>query len=79
VYLDEMAVVKGTELYTGGPYVAAFTGKTAVVNEDNWTLTVANNRAGKIQEWFNRCFDMTGKGLLLPSAGAAVIPESVIS
>ena len=79
VYLDEMAIVKGTELYDGGPWVACFTGVTAAVVDDNWTLTVANSRAGKIQEWFNRCFDMSDKGLLLPSSGAALIPENVIS
>jgi len=79
VYIDEVAVVKGTELYNGGPYIAAFSGVTPAVNKDEWTLTVANDRAGSLQEWCHRAFDMAGKGLLLPISGATNIPDAVIS
>jgi len=80
VYIDEIAIVKGTQLYKGGPYVAVFSGVTAAVNEDEWTLTATNDRAGEFQEWFNRIFDMAGKGLLLPSSGSgSLIPDTLIS
>lgn len=79
VFVDEVAIAAGRLLYTGGPYVAAFSGKVAAVAGDLWVLTVTNNRAGGIQEWYERCFDMTGKGLLLPVTGSTLIPNTVIS
>lgn len=80
VYLDEMAVVAGNQVYTGGPYVAVFAGATACVEDDEWTLTTTNDRAGNLQEWFNRVFAMADKGLLLPTSGAGThIPDSVES
>lgn len=78
VYLDEVVVVKATEFYDSGPLVGAVSGKTAAVVEDNWTLTVANDRAGTLQEWFHRAFDMAGKGLLLPVSGTTLIPDTVV-
>ena len=78
IYIDEVAVVQATELYRGGPFVAAFSGKTPAVNEDAWDLVSTNDRAGKFQEWYNRAFDMAGKGYLLPSAGVTLIPNSLI-
>ncbi len=79
IYIDEMVVVRATELYTGGPFVAVISGATPAVVEDNWSLTVANNRAGDLQEWFHRAFDMASKGLLLPISGTGThIPDTVI-
>jgi len=79
VYLDEMAVVQATELYVGGPYAALFAGATAAVTEDKWTLTVTNDRAGEFQTWYDRAFDMRSKGLLLPSSGSTLIPDTLIA
>ncbi len=79
VYIDEMAVVAATELYDGGPFVAIFAGATPAVIEDAWTLTVTNSRAGQLQEWYDRAFDMRSKGFLLPTSGTTLIPDSVIS
>lgn len=80
IYIDEMVVVAATELYKGGPFVGAVSGATAAVVEDNWSLTVANNRAGSFQEWFHRAFDMAGKNLLLPSSGSGTnYPDALIA
>lgn len=78
-YIDEMAVVQGTELYAGGPFVATFGGKTAAIEGDKWNLTVTNDRAGKVQEFWNRVFDMADLELLLPISGSTLIPDTVIS
>lgn len=79
IFIDEMCIVAGTELYDGGPYAAAFPGATPAVNEDNWDLTVTNDRAGQLQEWYHRAFDMADKGLLLPSSGTGTqVPDTVI-
>lgn len=78
LYLDQMAVAQGRELYPGGPFLAAFSGAARAVRGDRWTLTAANNRAGLLQEWFARVFAMPDKGLLLPVAGTSLIPDAVV-
>lgn len=78
LYFDEMVVVQATELYKGGPYVEAVSGATAAVLEDLWTLTLTNNRAGDLQEWFQRAFDMANKDFLLPSSGTTNVPDALI-
>jgi hypothetical protein len=78
VYIDEVAVVAGTELYDGGPYVAVFSGVTPAVVEDDWVLTATNDRGGEWQTMYNRAFDMVGKGFLLPTSGTTLLPDSLI-
>lgn len=77
--LDEVLLVQGTQLYAGGPIVAAVQGKAAPSIGDKWTLTATNNRAGEFQTWFDRVFDMRSKGYILPSAGSTNIPDSLIA
>ena len=79
VYLDEMAVALGNELYPGGPFVQAFSGRTPAVNGDKWDLTASNTRAGTVHEWSGRVFQLASKRLLLPSTGTTQIPNSVVS
>ena len=81
VYFDELKLRKAVSLYDGGPEVGVFTGRTPAKKGDFWTLAVANDRAGALQEWFERAFRMTRMGLILPSnaAGAETIPDSVIA
>jgi len=79
LYFDEAAIFTGTELYAGGPFVAAAGGVKPVLSTDSWTLTVANDRAGLVAEWYNRAFDLAGKRLLLPGTGSTLIPASVVS
>jgi hypothetical protein len=78
VYIDEVAVVAGTELYDGGPYIAVFSGATPAVVEDDWVLTATNDRGGEWQTMYNRAFDMAGKGFLLPTSGTTLLPDSLI-
>lgn len=80
VFLDHAALTPMAAVYPGGPLVAAFSGSTNFRRGDSWTVTVANNRAGELQEYFERNFGMSSLGLLLPSdAGSSeTIPDSVI-
>lgn len=78
IYIDEMAVVKGRQLYPGGPFVAVFSGATAAVVEDKWVLTASNDRGGEFQTWYNRAFDMAGKNMLLPTSGSSSIADTLI-
>lgn len=80
MFVDHVALAEMQELYSGGPLIAAFSGATPLKNEDSWTVTVANDRAGEIQEYYNRNFKMAEQGLLLPSnaSGSETIPDTVI-
>lgn len=79
IFFDECALALGKELYPGGPFAQAFSGKTPAVDGDSWTLTLANNLAGKVQTHYQRAFDLAGKRLLLPSVTTTdVVPNSVV-
>lgn len=74
VFIDQAALTEMTRLYRGGIFAAAFSGKVswrkgdgAQVRPDGYTIAVTNDAAGVHQEWFERNFDMSGKGLVLPS------------
>ncbi len=79
IFLDRFTVAPMTQLYAGGPFVQVIDGRDSFVVNDKFTLTVANNRAGLVQEWFARNFNMAQLGLLLPSSGSPTIPDSVVS
>ena len=72
VFIDECSLVPMTQLYTGGPSVAAFTGRTYWSTTDTFTITVSNNRASDMHEWANRIFALRDNDLLLPSNVAAL-------
>lgn len=78
VFIDHVALAEFTEIYAGGPLVSVFSGATEFKIEDVWTVTTTNDRAGQIQEAYNRNFNMVQLGLLLPSNTIGTIPDSVI-
>lgn len=69
VYIDHVAMTEMTELYAGGPFIAAFSGKTPWVNGDKYTVEMFNNRVGKIQGYFDRWLGLASKRLLVPVSG----------
>jgi hypothetical protein len=77
--LDDVVLLQGNQLYTGGPIVAAVAGNAPPAVTDKWTLASTNNRAGSFQEWFARVYDMRALGYLLPTAGSTNIPDSLIA
>lgn len=77
--IDEVAVVAGSELYNGGPFVAAFSGVLPPIAGDKWTLTNTNSRDGEIVTWMERFFGLSDMELLLPTSGSTLCPDSVIS
>lgn len=84
VWIDDVAIEEMTELYDGGPYASHFRGAVPYKagdgqqKGDNWTLAATNTRAGTIQEYMERTFDMREKGLLLPSASSGNIADSLV-
>jgi hypothetical protein len=78
IYIGDVVVVAGRQLYAGGPFVGAVAGAVPAIVGDTWTLAVTNDRAGKWQEWFSRVFPMASNGLLLPTSGDTEISDSLI-
>lgn len=76
--IDEVVLVEATQLYPGGPFVAAMAGSLPVLKEDAWTLTVANNNSSEFQKYFDAFFDTAGKRLLLPTSGSNAISEALV-
>lgn len=67
VFLDEMCLIKVTELYNDGPSGVIFSGRTDWDIDDTITWTVSNDRAGQIQEHMDRTFNLRQNRLILPS------------
>lgn len=81
VFFDRASLVAMSELYDGGPFAVAFSGATEFKAGDEWTIAVTNDRAGEVQEYYQRAFGMRSRGLLLPSnsAGSETVADTVIS
>lgn len=91
IYFDDVAMALMTSLYTGGPMFAAFSPaavEPAILNGgrpwaegDSFTITVSNDRAGLLQEFFQRNFNMASLGLLLPSDpnGNETLADSLVA
>lgn len=81
LFLDEMVLTPAVQLYTGGPLIAVITGGTNWQINDTFSIAATNDRAGVLQEWFERNFNMSSLGLLLPSngSGSETIPDSVVA
>lgn len=82
MYIADLAITEvTTPIYIGGPYMAGFAGSTPWVKGDKKLATVANDGAGEIQQWAQRCFNMRALGLQLPSdnTGSETIADSLLT
>lgn len=77
VFFDSVAMAALTEMYAGGPLLAAFAGSKSFSTADTFTVTTTNDRAGVLLEYMQRSCDLASLGLLLPSSGSPTIPDSV--
>jgi hypothetical protein len=79
LFIDTMAFCPMTQLYTGGPFVAMFSGTTAVAITDTYSITVSNNLAsggGIFMDWFERFFQMRAVlGITLPNQ--AILSQAI--
>ena len=80
VIIDDLCLGAMTQ-YANGIYLTVIPGNVNFIRGDTFTVSVTNDRGGKMQEWFNRCFGMDALGLLLPSAASAsaTIPNTLIA
>lgn len=81
VFIDDVSFLEVQPLYTGGPYVAVFSGATASVKGDTFSVAIANDWGGKFQKAAERFFGMRTLGLQFPYAtgGGQTISESLVA
>jgi hypothetical protein len=79
VYIDHLAMAEATRVYSGGPYVALFSGDTDFLLEDLWTVAVANDYSSDWALLLERLFSLRSLGIALPSSGAPTIPDSYVA
>lgn len=78
VSIDNVVLTQMVQ-HQNGPYMAIIPGSVNFLRGDKFTITTTNDRAGKFQEWFNRCFNMDKLGYMLPSSASPTIPDSLIA
>lgn len=79
VFLDELCLTKATQLYSGGPYLAVFSGGLEFQLEDYVEIEVTNDRNGLIHSWLNRLLNLSSKDLLLPTEASPSQADSLAS
>jgi hypothetical protein len=77
VVMDDLAFTPMSQLYKGGPYVAAFAASANPILGDSWTLAISNTM-GVIASWMERTFGMNGKGLVLPYSGSPSVADTLV-
>lgn len=76
LFIDQLAGIAATRLYSGGPYLAAFVGGTDLAIDDEFTIAIANNRTSKYQEACDVFFDTRESDLRIPTSGSPSITNS---
>jgi len=79
LFLDEVIMVRMTELYAGGPFAAAFTGAKNFELADQAVITVTNNREGSLHEWLNRLLNLAPNRLLFPTDSPGTQTDALIA
>ena len=79
LFIDEVVMASMTELYAGGPFIAAFSGADDFVVGDEAVITVVNGREGALHEYLNRFLTLDGKRLLLPTETNGTQDDSLIA
>jgi hypothetical protein len=80
LYLDHLSLTPATQAYTGGPFLALFSGATHFVLNDLFTVTVANNYQGLWLFNLDRLLGLRTLGVSVPHVAAAqTITEPTIT
>ena len=66
LFIDHLSLVEAKKIYTG-LYVSVHSGATNTLKEDTYTVTIANDLAGKYQHFLNLCLDMLSLEKQFPS------------
>lgn len=73
IFMDDVALVKATPLYTTGPEFAIFRGATKPINGDNWTMATSISASGALHRGAQKLWNLdtlSGGPYYLPSNAA---------
>jgi hypothetical protein len=79
VWHDYASMTPLTQLYTGGPLLALFSGSEPWAQGDTIDVSVANNYAGDWLMMLQRMCNMRQLGLYVPTTGSNLVNDSLIS
>jgi hypothetical protein len=79
LYIDHMALAEPYRLYAGGSSLNVWSGNVPSVTGDTATFTPTNTYAAGFQLGFNKFFNMSNLGLLLPYSGSPTISDGLIT
>lgn len=80
LFLDLVGVVAATQLYTGGPYIAAFSGATPTALGDYYSVAFTNSLTSQsFALGMNRLYNTLGLGVYFPSDSSPTISDSLVS
>lgn len=78
--VDLVGVVAATQLYTGGPYAAAFAGADRTALNDFYTIAVTNSLSTQsFVRGFDRLYGMRELGLYFPSSNSPTISDALVT
>jgi len=78
--MNLLGIVAATQLYTGGPYMAAFSESNATAFGDSWTCAVTNNLTSQsFAVGMNRLYNTLSLGINLPSALSPTISDTLVT
>ena len=84
LFIDHFGFGAATKLYSGGPYGSVFSGSTAFLLNDSFSVVTTNDRGKSyglqtFQTLFARLFAMMSNELLLPSSASPTITDSLFA
>lgn len=71
VIIDNVIVQLATQVYTGGPYMAAIAGPTGPVDGDVWAIAATNDHAGTMSWMMERNFGIRSLGFRFPHVSSS--------
>jgi len=80
ISMDLAGAVAPSQLYTGGPYLAAFSGANRTAVGDNWTAAITNSLGSQsFARGMDRLFGMRAMGVYFPSSVTPTILDSLVT
>lgn len=79
LYIDLVAVMAATQLYTGGPYIAAVAGANPTAFGDYWTCVFTNSLTSQsFAIGMNRLYNTLAMQVYFPSSGSPTVSDSLV-
>jgi len=80
LFIDLVSVIQATQLYTGGPYIAAVSGEDPTAFGDTWSVAFTNNQTtASFAFGMQRLYNTMSLGVYFPSANSPTVSNSLIS